>query len=66
MVAACGEAGVEGGEPRSGDGDEFIAGGSVRGACVPEFLIQREERGADGVEGGLAFRDGAVALGPGF
>ena len=66
VVAACGEAGVEGGEPRSGDGDEFIAGGSVRGACVPEFLIQREERGADGVEGGLAFRDGAVALGPGF
>ena len=57
--AAGGEAGVEGGEPRSGDGDEFIAGGSVGGACVPEFLIQREERGADGVEGG------AVAAHPG-
>ena len=66
VVAAGGEAGVDGGEPGGGGGDELVAGGLVGEAGVAEFLIQREQRGADGVEGGLAVGDGAVALGAGF
>ena len=63
VVAAGGEAGVDGGEPGGGGGDEFVARGVVGEAGMAEFLIQREECGADGVEGGLAVGDGAVALG---
>ena len=66
MIAAGGETSVDSVEPRGGGGDEFVARGVVGEAGVAEFLMQREERGADGVEGRLAVGRGAVAFGAGL